>query len=117
MPNYQKAKIYEIVGGGMRYIGSTCKKLSQRKTEHKSRPNKCMSKVIISNYEWEINLIEEYPCNSKEELLFRETFWITNLYCINRQIPIIAKETKKLNKNKQARDKRTRLAELRCYNI
>lgn len=119
MPDYSNGKIYEIVGGGMRYIGSTCKKLSNRKADHncKTRYNKCMSRLIINKYEWEINLLEEYPCNSKEELLFRESYWINKLDCINIQNPISDKETKRLKKNKQERDKRLRLAELKHYNI
>ena len=39
-------------------------------------------------------LIEEYPCETKQELLWRERFWIDNNNCINKYKPIITKEEK-----------------------
>ena len=63
MVNYQNGKIYKIINenNDIVYIGSTTQALSQRyqKHHHKS-PN---HKII---------LIENYPCNSKEELCKKE---------------------------------------------
>ena len=64
MVNYQNGKIYKIINenNDIIYIGSTAEKhLSQRYTRHEYKaPN---HKII---------LIENYPCNSKEELCKRE---------------------------------------------
>ena len=64
MVNYQNGKIYKIINENNEiiYIGSTAEQhLSQRYTRHKHKaPN---HKII---------LIENYPCNSREELCMRE---------------------------------------------
>ncbi|MDR3478402.1 MAG: hypothetical protein P4M14_10265 [Gammaproteobacteria bacterium] len=35
----------------------------------------------------QVILIENYPCNSKEELESRERYWIESLNCVNKVIP------------------------------
>ena len=82
MEIYQKAKIYILRSNYTKnvYIGSTCQKLSSRKSNHKRdynsfKSNKCnyiTSFEIIKYEDCYIELIENYPCNSKEELLRRE---------------------------------------------
>jgi hypothetical protein len=37
--------------------------------------------------DYEIQIVEDYPCDSKEEMHKREAFWITNNLCVNKQIP------------------------------
>ena len=34
-----------------------------------------------------IKLVEDYPCNSKQELELREAHYIKNIPCINMKIP------------------------------
>tara|TARA_R110001592_G_C12849517_1_gene721714 strand:+ start:83 stop:646 length:564 start_codon:yes stop_codon:yes gene_type:complete len=90
MPNFQNGKIYKIVDNTNtyeNYYGSTTQSLRRRKNEHKKKNNACESYKIISLNNWDIILIEEYPCSSYEELREREKYYITNFPCINKQIP------------------------------
>ena len=91
MPQYQNSKIYELVCSetGKRYIGSTTQKLYKRLWGHKHKNNSCMSKTFINP---KIYLIENTPCNSKEELLSIERKYILNTECINKQIPLRTKK-------------------------
>ena len=79
MPNYQDGKIYSIRSPNIEkyYIGSTieklCRRLSQHKTNSKSSSNKFYSsKIIIEAGDAYIELIENFPCDNKEELCKRE---------------------------------------------
>ena len=79
--DYSKGKIYKIVhqASGLVYYGSTCSTLKKRFTDHKSKL-KCSSKKLFQYDDTipEIFLVEEYPCESKEELLRRERFYMEN---------------------------------------
>ena len=103
MVNYQQGKIYKIVcnTSGLVYIGSTCQKLlSQRLSEHVSNYKQYLiqKKNYISSYEvieygnYEIILVENCPCNTRDELYMRERFYIENQECINMVNPIRFKE-------------------------
>ena len=102
MVNYQLGKIYKFVckSTGLVYYGSTCKKsLSKRLAGHKSdyiRGKKCASVKILENNNYGIFLVENYPCNNKDELRMRERFYIENNECVNECIPIITKEERPL---------------------
>ena len=112
MVNYQQGKIYKIVCNTTKknYIGSTTKNLlSQRLAEHLYNYRKFLNKKyqfttsfeIIKNSNYEIILIENYPCNSKDQLHARERYWIELTECVNRHIPTrTRKEYKKANKEK-----------------
>ena len=72
MPNYQNGKIYKLVCSdtGNIYVGSTCKTLNARLSNHKSKTfNQCSSKSFINP---KIVLIESFSCNSKQELELKE---------------------------------------------
>lgn len=87
MPNYQNGKIYMIWAGDERYYGSTVDTLCRRFGKHKSM--NCRSSVLFDKYGVEnckIELVELFPCNSKEELLAREGYYIRNNECVNRCI-------------------------------
>ena len=79
MVNYQLGKIYTIRSSetvGV-YVGSTCDNLAKRFGGHKAvyNSNKNVSSRHIFDYGVEnayIELLENYPCNSKEELHKRE---------------------------------------------
>jgi len=77
-PKYKNSKIYEITSNNttLIYIGSCTISLKQRLCVHKSSKQKCSSKYIIECGDYNINLIEEYSCNNKEELRIREQYWI-----------------------------------------
>lgn len=98
---YDNGKIYKLIDNtnGNIYIGSTIQSLSKRKSQHKrdtiSGRNKCKSKSIINNGDYDMILIENYPCKSKEELLMRERYYIDNTDCINQVRCYISKDEKK----------------------
>lgn len=111
MNKFLNAKIYKIVCNttGLQYIGSTCEELSRRLTFHKADYKRYINKThnyitsfkIIENNNYEIILIENYPCNCKEELFLKEGFHIKNNECVNRVISGRSKkEYIKDNKNK-----------------
>jgi hypothetical protein len=98
MTNYSNGKIYKIVGGDECYIGSTTKaRLCQRMTAHRSDYLKWKNgeRHFVSSYHLfdkygvencVIELIELYPCNSKDELNAREGMYIKSETCVNRNI-------------------------------
>jgi len=103
MPDYKKGRIYKIVCNETNevYYGSTCNLLCYRKSHHKNATKqRCVSKSIIERGNWDMVLVEYFPCNTKEELLMRERFYIDNNECINKQRPIISKEEHKELANK-----------------
>ena len=95
MPDYSKGKIYKIVchETGLIYIGSTCEELKNRLRTHyngyKSYLNgkyDCLSSFAIIQFgNYSIELIEEYPCESKTELEMREGYWQNQIECINKK--------------------------------
>lgn len=98
MPNYQLGKIYKIVSNvtGDVYIGSTTKKyLSERLKDHKYEYKRYLngergyitSFKIIESGDYDIILLENCPCETKDQLHARERFHIENNECINRYIP------------------------------
>ena len=96
MPDYQNGKIYAIRSYKTEdiYIGSTIKKyLSRRLAQHKAtykhflNTNKryTTSFKIIELGDAYIELLENYPCNSKNELTQQEGEYIRNTKnCINK---------------------------------
>jgi len=92
MPNYEHSKIYKIVCNetGEVYIGSTTlyylsNRIAGHKTIYKRNlKRQCASKNIIARNNFTAELIEKYPCESREELNKRERYWIENTEnCIN----------------------------------
>tara|TARA_R110002049_G_scaffold51202_4_gene144991 strand:+ start:385 stop:909 length:525 start_codon:yes stop_codon:yes gene_type:complete len=88
MPDYQEGKIYKIIckETGEVYIGSTVMKMYDRKSSHKNNCNQTASKQIIERGNYEVELIENYPCNTSRELHTREQYWVDNTEnTINKQ--------------------------------
>ena len=99
MSKYQNGKIYKIVDVGYSkcYIGSTCEQLSKRMSRHRRKYNAFLNSSgnFVSSYRLfeefglencKIELIEIYPCESKEELLKREGHYIKENDCVNKNI-------------------------------
>ena len=92
MNKFHNSKIYRIVNdvNGMTYYGSTTQTLSRRMTNHRTR---CKNKIyktyqLFGNIEdCKIFLIENFPCENKEQLEKRERHYIENNECINKYIP------------------------------
>ena len=97
---YQYGKIYKIVSNvsDKVYYGSTCEKqLSRRLASHRGDYKKYQSNSekydfltsfkILEEDNYDIVLVEEVNCNSKEQLHARERFYIENNECINKVVP------------------------------
>ena len=91
MMDYKNSKLYQILNnanGGI-YVGSTTQPLYKRLFEHKSRAKCCHNSKIYKSmremgiYNFYIELIELYPCNSKEELNSREGYYIREKGTLN----------------------------------
>ena len=83
MTNYQNSKIYKITDNtsDMIYVGSTCKTLELRLKQHISSnksykagkyPNFVTVFKILDNNDYKIELVENYPCATKQDLNIRE---------------------------------------------
>jgi hypothetical protein len=97
MPNYQNGKIYRIICNisGKQYIGSTTISLASRLSTHKkvyNTINSCTSREVLKNNDYNIVLLEDYPCERKEQLLQKERYYIETMDCVNKKIPNRSKE-------------------------
>ena len=98
MVNYELGKIYKLVCNdtGMTYFGSTAQStLAKRLGQHKDGYKKykkgtygnCTSFKILENGNYDMILVEDYPCERKEQLIARERWYIENNECCNKEIP------------------------------
>lgn len=95
--NYQNARIYRLVSAsGRQYIGSTTELLCRRMVGHRGKyklwkqgkyPFMSSFRLFDEEGKVEIFLVENYPCESHEELLRRERYWIETTDCVNKIIP------------------------------
>ena len=107
MPDYQKGKIYKIISNETDevYIGSTTQTLSLRLGGHKRNYKKYLNNKysyttsynILKYDDVKIILIEECPCDNREQLLKREQYYIDNMDCINKNRATISHLTKEEN--------------------
>ena len=88
MPDYQKGKVYKIqnLKNDEIYVGSTCTPLCTRMAQHRvsSKLLKNQSKFYntmrkLGAREFEIILLENYPCKDKDELRAKEDEYIQKL--------------------------------------
>jgi hypothetical protein len=98
MTDYKNGKIYVIKTKETEevYIGSTCECLKSRFSKHKSCYKRSLLGVkfrdttsgkILKYADAFIELIENFPCNTKKELLDREGHFIRSTpSCVNTQI-------------------------------
>ena len=97
-PNkYANGKIYRIVCGDLIYIGSTCQSLANRMADHrkdhkrwKANPEKYTGTTSLRLFEIgdpEIFLLEDCPCERKEQLLARERHYVETTDCVNKNVP------------------------------
>ena len=95
MVDYSKGNIYQICNiiDDDVYVGSTVELLAKRMTKHKYAAKKKYynSKLLdkMNEYGFDnffIKLIEEFPCDSKVELLAREGHFIREIGTLNKVI-------------------------------
>ena len=99
MPDYQKGKIYRIWDNGFNkcYIGSTCEDLNRRMAGHRIKYRRYLNGEnenftvfnLFDEYGVEnckIELLENYPCNSRAELHAKEGQHQRENDCVNKLI-------------------------------
>jgi hypothetical protein len=96
MPDYQKGKIYRIFSPSKNlvYYGSTVQTLNQRLAGHVRDYKKyndtnispCQSYLVLECDDYKMELIEEYPCNNKQQLFKKEGEYIKTNDCVNKII-------------------------------
>ena len=86
MVNYKNGKIYKIVNDcdDEIYVGSTTRTLCERMAHHRFDAKRANSRVykkfsVLGVEHFRIILVENFSCNSKEELCAREEHWRTQL--------------------------------------
>ena len=108
--DYKNAKIYKItdIGYNKMYIGSTCQPLYKRLSKHKcdyklwknGKGTKTTSYDLFDEFgvdNCKIELIEECPCDNREQLHGKEGIHIKNNVCVNKYIAgRTQKESKKI---------------------
>jgi len=83
--NYQYGKVYMITNENTKkiYVGSTIHSLEKRFYKHqhnfKSGEYVASADLFMLGGETMIVLLEDYPCNNKQELLCREQYWMDKL--------------------------------------
>ena len=98
MSKYNNSKIYKIIdnSNGNIYIGSTTHKyLSQRLVKHRyayklylEGCKKYMTSFkILENGDYDIMLLENVNCETKDQLYVRERYYIETLECVNMVVP------------------------------
>jgi hypothetical protein len=120
--DYQNGRIYRLVCNktGKQYIGSTTQSLTKRKSIHKAgynawKANKrhyMTSYDIIDGQDYDIILVEDYPCQSKEQLHSRERHWIENTECVNKRIPTRTQKESNEDNKEQRREAKKKYIEI-----
>lgn len=114
MPDYKQGKIYKITAknadDGDVYIGSTCQKLYKRMCQQRENylgRKSYTSRILFDKYGYDncyIELIKDFPCETKQELWDEETKYIKGLKCVNRFIPNRNKKQYVLDTKEHKRD-------------
>ena len=97
MPDYSKCIIYKLCCKNLDvkdiYVGSTCN-FVRRKSGHKTDSKNLNSKVykfIRDNggfQNWDMIMVEEYPCENKMQKVKRERYWCEELKSeLNSDVP------------------------------
>jgi hypothetical protein len=96
MSDYSQGKIYMLTSKQTPevYIGSTKETLEDRKIKHTSdykrwlegKTNYMTSYEICKYDDYEIQLVEEYPCNTEKELRKKEGEYQRMMDCVNKRI-------------------------------
>lgn len=99
------SKIYTVKSPNTEkiYVGSTVQiYLSNRMTKHRQKETPCSSSEIIDAGDAVIVLLEKFPCENKEELKWRERFWIEKLKSEGFDIVNKIRPTRTLEEKKDA---------------
>jgi len=121
MPDYSKTLIYKLCCKNLDvkdiYVGSTCN-FTKRKYTHKStcnnindqNYNRKVYKFIRENggfENWDMIMVEEYPCENKMQKLQRERYWYEELKAnLNIQNPKRSQKEYRLNNSEKIKDQK-----------
>ena len=95
--DYSKGKIYKIINDdmpGLVYYGSTIQTLKTRFCGHRKNLG-CTSRKLFETDNVKIELVEDYPCETKRELEIKEKYYILKFECLNIKTPALTIEEKK----------------------
>tara|TARA_R110000744_G_C18869069_1_gene505047 strand:+ start:43 stop:483 length:441 start_codon:yes stop_codon:yes gene_type:complete len=115
MPDYSTGKIYKIVADNGIYVGSTTRTLHRRFRKHinqQKQTRKCYSSKLNLDTA-EIILLENYPCKSRNQLLWKEREWMEKIECVNKERPIITDEERKEYQKQRAQKNKPQYNEWR----
>ena len=114
MEKYNRGKVYKLVSdkSNLVYYGSTICKLSIRLAKHRYEYKKNLSNEksnktaykLLELGDAKIILVEDFPCERKEQLLARERFYIENNICVNKEIPGRTKEEYRATHKEKAKE-------------
>ena len=127
MPNYQQSKIYKIWSQKTDdiYIGSTTQKTLARRMSHhrccfkrwKSGKERCVTAYHIMNHgDARIELIENFPCNSKDELHAREGQIIRQHDCVNKRVEGRGQKQREFETGRRAEYRKTHKKKIQVVN-
>lgn len=114
---YSSGKIYKIWSPSrddLIYYGSTIEKLNRRLSGHITKYKSykagkgcnCRSfKIFEVCDDYRIDLVENYPCNSKEELNSREGEFIKNNMCVNKVVPCRTDKEYRIDNKEKIKEK------------
>jgi len=95
---YSQSKIYQITSSnGPAYIGATTTNLTTRLRRHRDKRDST-SVIHLDASDCKIELLEQFPCTSREELLWKEREYIESRECCNKMSPIRTKDEAKMLK-------------------
>ena len=80
--NYSKSKIFKLTGSGMTYFFTTTSTIQERKRKLKASGNEIVNTILHDSLH-DIIHVEDFTCNSKEELNNRLYYYIKNEPCNN----------------------------------
>lgn len=118
--NYKEGKIYRLLGAGITdtYVGSTCGSLYRRLWHHNHMQTTPTQRQMSSALIYQrsptvaIELLEDYPCDTKQELGARERYWIEKFRAegvnvVNHNLPTagLSAEELRIRKNTQRRER------------
>ena len=91
---YQDGKIYKILNSETSdiYVGSTCQRLAKRMMNHRTRVNEGKDTLLyrkmreIGIEHFYIELVENFPCESLEQLNKREGEWTREIATLNEKV-------------------------------
>jgi len=102
---YSKIYVVKSPNTDKVYVGSTVQiYLSNRMTKHRTKVEKVSSSEVVDAGDSYIELLEKFPCECKEELKWRERYWIEKLRSEDVNVVNKIRPTRTLEEKKACQD-------------